>query len=121
MSKDEAILLCVNKQVVWASQHIHVGIHSYMANMVRKKLNDLSYSYLLLTMIRQTTREVIGGGGRETYCNIFNEQKKSKQTDLLRYSLTKDIVNQTSYMYLFIFIPFLRILWYNNCTIHMNA
>lgn len=80
MSKDEAILLCVNKQVVWASQHIHVGIHSYMANMVRKKLNDLSYSYLLLTMIRQTTREVIGGGGEErlTATSLTSKKRVNK-------------------------------------------
>lgn len=58
MYKDEAILIymfCINEQVSWASEERE--INSYMANNVRKILNDLSFSYFLLTMVRETVGE----------------------------------------------------------------
>lgn len=50
------LYICVNKQVTWASEKR--GANSYMANIVRKILNDLSFSYLLLTEDRGRLRGV---------------------------------------------------------------
>lgn len=80
-------------------------INSYITNNVRMILNDLLYFHLLFKVIRQTTGW--RGGVRSTTTSSAYWQAKNKQ----RKHFTKGIVDQTSY--LCIFISVVLILWSN--------